>query len=86
MVSVWHAIFSSETTETLATRKNPQLGDLFSAGAAAAKEAASLGIPVIALFPSTDPKLKTDDGREAFNTAAKQRRGLLGVTDLQCQS
>ena len=35
---------------------------------AAAKEAASLGIPVIALFPSTDPKLKTDDGREAFNS------------------
>jgi porphobilinogen synthase len=35
---------------------------------AAAKEAASLGIPVIALFPSTDPALKTDDGREAFNS------------------
>ena len=35
--------------------------------AAAAQEAAALGIPVIALFPYTDPKLKTDDGREAFN-------------------
>ena len=35
--------------------------------AAAAQEAASLGIPVIALFPYTDPKLKTEDGREAFN-------------------
>jgi porphobilinogen synthase len=35
---------------------------------AAAKEAASLGIPVIALFPSTDPQLKTDDGREAFSS------------------
>jgi len=35
--------------------------------AAAAQEAAGLGIPVIALFPYTDPKLKTDDGREAFN-------------------
>ncbi len=34
---------------------------------AAAKEAESLGIPVIALFPSTDPKLKTEDGREAMN-------------------
>jgi porphobilinogen synthase len=33
----------------------------------AANEAASLGIPVIALFPHTDPKLKTDDGREAIN-------------------
>ena len=34
---------------------------------AAAKQAASLGIPVIALFPSTDPKLKSKDGREAVN-------------------
>jgi porphobilinogen synthase len=34
----------------------------------AAKEAASLGIPVIALFPNTDPKLRTEDGREALNS------------------
>ena len=33
----------------------------------AAHEAVALGIPVIALFPYTDPKLRTDDGREAFN-------------------
>jgi porphobilinogen synthase len=33
----------------------------------AAKEAAQLGIPVIALFPQTPPSLKTDDGREALN-------------------
>ncbi len=33
----------------------------------AAGEAAKLGIPVIALFPSTDPSLKTEDGREATN-------------------
>ncbi len=33
----------------------------------AAREAVALGIPVIALFPFTDPKLRTDDGREAFN-------------------
>jgi porphobilinogen synthase len=33
----------------------------------AAKEAASLGIPVVALFPYTDPKLRTEDGREALN-------------------
>jgi porphobilinogen synthase len=33
----------------------------------AAEEARSLGIPVLALFPATDPKLKTDDGREALN-------------------
>jgi porphobilinogen synthase len=30
-----------------------------------AEEAAKLGIPVIALFPYTDPAHKTDDGREA---------------------
>jgi porphobilinogen synthase len=33
----------------------------------AAKEAAQLGIPVIALFPRTPAGLKTDDGREAVN-------------------
>ena len=35
--------------------------------AGAAREAASLGIPMIALFPYTEPKLRTDDAREAFN-------------------
>jgi len=34
---------------------------------AAAEEAAKLGIPVIALFPYTDPAKKTEDGREALN-------------------
>jgi porphobilinogen synthase len=34
---------------------------------AAAEEAASLGIPVIALFPHTEDAKKTDDGREAEN-------------------
>jgi len=34
---------------------------------AAAKEAASLGIPAIALFPRIHPAQKTDDGREAAN-------------------
>ena len=29
---------------------------------AAAEEAVALGIPAIALFPYTDPKLRTDDG------------------------
>jgi porphobilinogen synthase len=33
----------------------------------AAREAAALGIPVIALFPSTPAGLKTEDGREATN-------------------
>jgi len=35
---------------------------------AAAEEAAKLGIPVIALFPYTDPSLKTPDGKEATNS------------------
>jgi len=34
---------------------------------AAAEQAVALGIPAVALFPYTDPKLRTDDGREAFN-------------------
>jgi porphobilinogen synthase len=34
---------------------------------AAAEEALSLGIPAIALFPYTDPSLRTPDGREALN-------------------
>jgi porphobilinogen synthase len=33
----------------------------------AAEDAVALGIPVVALFPFTDPRLRTDDGREAFN-------------------
>lgn len=33
----------------------------------AAREAAGLGIPVIALFPQTPAALKTEDGREAIN-------------------
>jgi len=33
----------------------------------AAQEAARLGIPLIALFPQTDPTRKSDDGREALN-------------------
>lgn len=33
----------------------------------AAREAQTLGIPVIALFPFTDPKLRTEDACEAFN-------------------
>ena len=33
----------------------------------AAEQAAALGIPVIALFPATDPSLKSEDGLEAIN-------------------
>ena len=34
---------------------------------AATEQAAGLGIPAVALFPYTDPLLKTEDGREAVN-------------------
>lgn len=34
---------------------------------AAAEGAAKLGIPVVALFPYTDPSLRSEDGREATN-------------------
>lgn len=33
----------------------------------AAREAAELGIPAVAVFPATDPRLKTEDAREAIN-------------------
>jgi porphobilinogen synthase len=33
----------------------------------AAREACDLGIPAVALFPFTDPKLRTEDAREAWN-------------------
>ncbi len=54
----------------------------------AAREAVGLGIPAIALFPYTDPTLRTDDAREAWNpdnlvcraTRAIRRAGLdLGI-------
>ena len=34
---------------------------------ASAEQAVELGIPAIALFPNTEPKLRTEDAREAFN-------------------
>ena len=55
---------------------------------AAAEQAVALGIPAIALFPYTDAKLRTDDGREAHNpdnlvcraTRAVRKAGLdIGV-------
>ena len=48
---------------------------------AAAREAASLGIPAMALFPYTDPKLRTDDAREAFNADNLVCRATKAVKD-----
>jgi porphobilinogen synthase len=53
-----------------------------------AEQCVKAGIPVLALFPVIDPKLKSPDGREAFNakglvpraaTALKKRFPALGV-------
>jgi len=49
--------------------------------AAAAKEAADLGIPVIALFPCIDPSLKTPDGREAINSSNLVCRTVRAIKD-----
>jgi porphobilinogen synthase len=47
----------------------------------AAKSAADLGIPAIALFPFTDPAKRTDDAREAFNPDNLVCRATRAVKD-----
>ncbi|MGG7644668.1 porphobilinogen synthase [Rhodovulum sp. YNF3179] len=49
--------------------------------AAAAREAADLGIPVIALFPYTDPALKTPDCAEAWNPDNLVNRATRAIKD-----
>jgi porphobilinogen synthase len=49
-----------------------------------AKEAVllhKLGIPAIALFPSPDPKTKTEDGKEAFNPDGLAQRAVKAIKD-----
>lgn len=45
----------------------------------AAREAVSLGIPAIALFPVTPTELKTEDGREAFNPENLMCRAIRAI-------
>ena len=47
----------------------------------AAKEAFNLGIPVIALFPAVEQSLKTDDGREAYNSENVICKALRALKD-----
>jgi porphobilinogen synthase len=47
----------------------------------AAEEACKLGIPVIALFPYTDPARKTEDGREALNPENLVCRATRAIRD-----
>lgn len=46
-----------------------------------AKEAASLGIPCLALFPNTPHALRTDDGREALNPDNLMCRAIRAIKD-----
>ncbi len=48
---------------------------------AAAKEAAALGIPCLALFPNTAAKDRSDDGREALNPGNLMCRALAAIKD-----
>ena len=48
---------------------------------ARAKEAISLGIPCIALFPNTQPDLRSEDGREATNPDNLMCRAIKAVRD-----
>ncbi|MEE4315703.1 MAG: porphobilinogen synthase [Erythrobacter sp.] len=48
---------------------------------ARAKEAASLGIPVVALFPNTPRELRSDDGAEAHNPDNLMCRAIRAIKD-----
>jgi porphobilinogen synthase len=48
---------------------------------AKAKEAASLGIPCVALFPNTPNELRTDDAREALNPDNLICRAIKAIKD-----
>lgn len=64
---IW-PIFVHDATKNVPIPSMPGVERLsIDAAVAAAREAEQLGIPAIALFPATDPKLKSEDGREALN-------------------
>jgi porphobilinogen synthase len=46
-----------------------------------AKEAVSLGIPCLALFPNTQPELRSEDGREALNPDNLMCRAIRAIKD-----
>lgn len=46
-----------------------------------AREAATLGIPCVALFPNTPAHLRSDDGREAFNPDNLMCRAVRAIKD-----
>lgn len=46
-----------------------------------AKEAVSLGVPCLALFPNTQPELRSEDGREALNPDNLMCRAIRAIKD-----
>ncbi|MEM7780430.1 MAG: porphobilinogen synthase [Pseudomonadota bacterium] len=48
---------------------------------ARAKEAVELGIPVVALFPNTQPDRRSDDGKEAHNPDNLMCRAIRAIKD-----
>ncbi len=46
-----------------------------------AREAAMLGIPCLALFPNTQPELRSDDGREALNPGNLMCQAIRAIKD-----
>lgn len=46
-----------------------------------AKEAAALGIPCLALFPNTQPELRSEDGHEALNPDNLMCRAIRAIKD-----
>ncbi|MDJ0978451.1 MAG: porphobilinogen synthase [Erythrobacter sp.] len=48
---------------------------------ARAKEAVSLGVPVLALFPNTQPERRSDDGAEALNPDNLMCRAIRAIKD-----
>ncbi|MEM7689188.1 MAG: porphobilinogen synthase [Pseudomonadota bacterium] len=48
---------------------------------AKAKEAVSLGVPVVALFPNTQPERRSDDGAEALNPENLMCRAIRAIKD-----
>ena len=48
---------------------------------ARAKEAVSLGVPVVALFPNTQPERRPDDGAEALNPDNLMCRAIRAIKD-----
>lgn len=73
-------VTASDDAEPIASLPGVSRWPLAQIGARA-KEAAALGIPVVALFPNTPIGLRTDDGREAVNPGNLMCRAIAAVKD-----